>query len=670
MKNYKSAQTLTRRLALVLIVSILNCVISPLFPKISANVKASPHPFDDPTAFVRRIPLISNDLVYSSLTGKLYASIPSRAGSTGNSIATIDPATGAVLNTTFIGSEPKNLALSDDGHTLYVWLDGAFAIRRFDTLTNTPGIQFSIGLDQNSNRFGLRDFAVAPGNPSLLAVARGTPGLTSGGVAIFDDGVRRPNVAAINEGPGSIAFSASATKLYASSFAAFQTITIDAAGATVTSSSTLGSNTSDIQFSNGLIFTSSQVINPDTNTLLGTFTGANSGTFVVDGSAGRIFYVTSGSTFSTFGIKAFDTNTFLPLGSIDVAGDGGFPLIRWGANGLAVRNFEALFIIQTSLVPSAEPVPSPTPTPSPTPSPSPSPQAPAFFRKMSLATNDLIYSQMTQKLYASIPSSEGSTGNSIAELDPVSGSITNQTFVGSEPTQLGQSDDGQTVYVGLDGAASIRSYNILTHTAGAQFIVGRENTTGPYSFTNIAVSPGNPSVIAVARQKRNVTPSEGGVAIFDNGVQRPNTGPEFGGSRVTTFASPSVLYGTAFFGLSTMTVDNSGVTVTSTANFTAGDSMFLANGLLYGSSGQVLNPTTGEVVGSFIGSGSQAHCVDVANGRVYFLSSTGTPQIVAYDINTFLPIGFVNLPFFINGSPRDLVRWGTNGLALDRKSVV
>src|ERR1041384_8241034 len=96
-------------------------------------------------------------------------------------------------------------------------------------------------------------------------------------------------------------------------------------GATVTSTSTLGSNTSDIQFSNGLIFTgSSQVINPDTNTLLGTFTGGNSGTFVVDGSAGRIFFVTSGSTFSSFGIKAFDTNTFLPLGSIDITGDGGF----------------------------------------------------------------------------------------------------------------------------------------------------------------------------------------------------------------------------------------------------------------------------------------------------------------------------------------------------------
>jgi hypothetical protein len=670
MKNNKSPKTLTSRLALVLIVSIFNCLVSPLYPGISANVEAAPpKPFDDPTAFVRRISLFTNDLVYSSTTGKIYASIQSTAGSIGNSIATIDPATGAIINTTFIGSEPKNLALSDDGHTLYVWLEGAFAIRRFDTLTNIPGIQFSIGDAPNSGRYAVSDFAVAPGNPNLLAVARGNPGGASGGVAIFDNGVRRPNVSAVSphgDGPGSIAFSASATKLYASSFPAFQTITIDASGATVTSSSTLGANTSDIQFSNGLIFTgSSQVINPDTNTLVGTFTGGNSGTFVTDASVGRVFFMASGPTFSTFSIKAFDTNSFVPVGSIDVTGDGGFPLIRWGANGLAVRTFDTLFLIQTSLVPSAEPVPTPTPTPTPlpTPSPSPSPQAPAFFRRMRLATGDLIYSQSTQKLYASVLSSEGSTGNSIAEIDPVSGSITNQTFVGSEPMQLGQSDDGQTIYVGLDGAASIRSYNILTHTAGPQFIVGRDNTTGPYSFSDIAVSPGNPSVISVARQKRNNTPSEGGVAIFDNGVQRPNTGPEFGGSRSTIFASPSVLYGTAFFGLSTMTVDNSGVSVTSTANFAAGNATFLANGLLYGSTGQVLNPTTGEVVGSFTGgfTGNEIHAVDAANGRVYFLFSSS--KLVAYDINTFLPIGFVNLPFFVNGTPRDLVRWGTNGLA-------
>src|SRR6185369_10675118 len=114
-----------------------------------------------------------------------------------------------------------------------------------------------------------------------------------------------------------------------------------------------------------------------------------------------------------------------------ISGGSGTPtsLLRWGPNGLAFRTTaNQLFIIQTSLIPSAEPIPTPTPTVSPTPTPSPSPAA-AFVRQMTLDTNDLVYNQGTQKLYASVPSSAGSTGNSIAEIDPAMGAISTQVFV-------------------------------------------------------------------------------------------------------------------------------------------------------------------------------------------------------------------------------------------------
>ncbi len=652
-------------LALLLLV---NLVASPvLLATRAANSEAAPvTPLDEPTHFIRRVPLTTNDLVYSASTGQIYASIPSSEGSGGNSIAPINPVTGVVGTRTFIGSEPNRLALSDDGHSLYVGLDGSHTIRRFDVSTSTPGLQFSLGQDPTHGRYTIRDFAVAPGNPSMLAAVRGLNTSNTAGVAIFDDGVPRPNVGSTSV--GFLAFSASASKLYGSGQSTFQTMTIDASGVAVSSTSPLGAN-SPIQFDNGLIFTSSgQVINPDSNSLLGTFAGSNSGTFVADTSVGRAFYLTSGPSSGTFSLKAFDTNTFLPVGSITIQAEGApFPLIRWGANGLAFRTHDAVFIIQTSLIPSAEPVPTPTPTPSPTPSPSPSPAAPAFVRAVPLRTNDLVFNQSTEKLYASVPSTEGSSGNSVAEIDPVSGSITNQTFVGSEPTQLGQADDGQTLYVGLDGAASIRSYNILTHTAGAQFVVGRDETHGPYSFSDIAVTPGNPLVIAVARQKRNVTPSQAGVAIFDNGVQRPNTGADQSeGSRSITFASPSLLYGDGFPGVTSMSVDNSGVTVTGTARLDPVNSIIHANGLIYGSTGQVINPTTGELVGTFTGSNMFAatHAVDLPNGRVFFVVPNGSGvQLRAYDINTFVPLGFVNIFGFFSENPRDLIRWGTNGLA-------
>jgi len=46
--------------------------------------------------FIRQIPLRVNDLVYNPTTHLLYGSMPSAAGVGGNSIISLDPATGTV----------------------------------------------------------------------------------------------------------------------------------------------------------------------------------------------------------------------------------------------------------------------------------------------------------------------------------------------------------------------------------------------------------------------------------------------------------------------------------------------------------------------------------------------------------------------------------------------
>src|SRR5262245_35274625 len=84
---------------------------------VSASI-ASPASPQAQADFVRIVRLTANDVVYSSTTKMLYASVPSSAGSAGNSIATIDPATGVISQSIFIGSEPNRLALADDGTTL------------------------------------------------------------------------------------------------------------------------------------------------------------------------------------------------------------------------------------------------------------------------------------------------------------------------------------------------------------------------------------------------------------------------------------------------------------------------------------------------------------------------------------------------------------------------
>jgi sugar lactone lactonase YvrE len=677
-----------QRTALLLALSLLILVVAPLvFSRVveSRSRVVDGNSASEQTDFVREIPLATNDVVYSTSTGKLYASVPSSAGSIGNRIATINPVTGSVDNSVFIGSEPNLLAISDDGNSLYASLEGVFAIRRFDTQTDTPGAQFSTGVASLNRRMLVSDFAVAPGNPNVLAIARQYSGTSppDAGVAIFDNGVQRPNTAPDHSaGSEYVAFSASASKLYGcGKSSSLKTMAVDASGVTVTATVPF-SVSAHIKFNNGLVFSSTgQVVNADTATQLGKFP-ADSDAFVADSSVGRAFYASGDPSSGSLSIEAFDINTFQWVGSVTVPGAYGDPtaLIRWGANGLALRTHDnQLFLIQTSLIPSDTPIPTPTPTPVATPSPSPATFA-TFVRQISLPTNDLVYDQPTQRLYASVPSSAGSNGNTITPIDPATGLVGSFVFVGSEPTKMAQADDGQTMYVALNGASAVRQFNTATQTAGAQFSLGRNNFDGPYNFADLAVAPGNPQTVAVARQFGNVFPAAAGVVIFDNGVQRPNSSPSSANSsKALAFSSSaSTLYGNSYGtspGLSTMTLDATGITNSTFQTFDPGNSIRFVNGLVYGTLGQVINPTTGELVGTFKGiepaNYATLMAVDAANGRVFFLTGASSNSwLRAYDINTFVPLGSVLIPGASGSSVTSLVRWGTNGIAFRTNNKV
>jgi sugar lactone lactonase YvrE len=617
------------------------------------------------TDFIRQIPLTANDVVYSSATGKLYASVPSNAGQGGNSITTIDPLTGTIGNSVFIGSEPNKLALSDNGTALYASLDGAYAIRRFDTSTETPGAQFAVGQDSFFGVYAVADLAVAPGNPDLLAVARSYRGVSppEAGVAIFDNGVPRPTT-----GPGHtsgsdyLSFSASAAKLYGTGFySGLTTLAINASGVSITSTSTLSSGWR-VKFDNGLIYSGNgQVINPDTGALLGTFSGVtNSGSpvaFVPDSSVGRAYYLVAEQFGSQNRIlKAYDTNTFLPVGSLSIPGVIGdaTTMVRWGSNGLAFRTTgNQLFLIQTSLIPSADPIPTPTPTSSPTPTVTPTPAA-TFVRQIPLATNDFVYNDANQTIYASVPSSAGSSGNSIVPINPITATVGNSVFIGSEPNKLALSDDHQTLYATLSGAGAVRSFDIPSQTPGLQFTLGNDNFDGPRQAGEIAVMPGAPGSVAVGRSNSS------GTLIYDSGTPRLQIASANGSMQ---FRSPSTLYIASGSVIQKFSVTPSGLSSVSSITTGSSGTILYDNGLVYMSGGAVVDPEAGTVKGTFSGGGfNSSMSVDSAHGRVYFLSTSSGVVLRAFDINTFLPLGSVTIQG-ISGSPGRLVRWGSNGLA-------
>ena len=175
-------------------------------------------------------------------------------------------------------------------------------------------------------------------------------------------------------------------------------------------------------------------------------------------------------------------------------------------------------------------------------------------------------------------------GNSIAKIDPVTGQVESFVFVGSEPGKLALSDDGHTLYVTLEGAAAVRKFDITTQTAGQQFALGDSTSNGPFFVNDLAVAPGQPNVVAVARKNVTSQPNFEGVAIYENGVRRPVTTPGHTGSDFIAFsAASSTLFGSSAGGggIETMSVTPAGVSVVSTVSASGGGDFKFNNGFLY-----------------------------------------------------------------------------------------
>lgn len=299
-----------------------------------------------PAAF--SITLATNDLIYNPFDGYIYASVPSREGLNGNSVALIDPVSGAVGPFIPVGSEPGKLALSADGSYLYVALDGSAEVRRVDLLPATPvaDIRFSLGSDPTYGPYYVDDMAVLPNDPNAVAVSRKVLGATPrhAGVAVYDGGAIRPTVTPDITGSNVITFAGSPTTLYGynneTSPFGFYRMAVDASGVTVIdeTQSLISGVDVDITSDGTLIYaTSGQVVDPRpvTPSLVATIPGMGATTLVVPDPVGRLIFYLTGSIPT---IYSYDLDTYVLLGSSDVLGISGArsSLIDLGT-GLAFR---------------------------------------------------------------------------------------------------------------------------------------------------------------------------------------------------------------------------------------------------------------------------------------------------------------------------------------------
>jgi len=302
------------------------------------------------------------------------------------------------------------------------------------------------------------------------------------------------------------------------------------------------------------------------------------------------------------------------------------------------------------------------------------------------ASKEIVFDPADQLFYLSVPNS-GPAGNTIAVLDPATAKIVGQQYAGSNPKAIAISDDGQFIYVGLDGSSSVQRFILpglvpdINYSLGAASFGG-----GPFHALDLEVAPGLPHTTAVTQAVSASSPSaQGGITIFDDTAARPaiakGFGPGGGGSALydslqwgvdatALFAANNESSGFDFY---TLSVTPSGVALTN--DFQNTFSSFYnkihfdpGTNLVYSDDGHAVNPSTGASVGNFSITGLMQPIMvpDSGLNLAFFAAQTGNSSVAiySYNLSTFAPVSSITIPN-VNGRPVRLVRWGQNGLAFN-----
>lgn len=301
--------------------------------------------------------------------------------------------------------------------------------------------------------------------------------------------------------------------------------------------------------------------------------------------------------------------------------------------------------------------------------------SPVTITVLDIPANDLVWDPFAQVIYASVPSSYGVNGNSVAVVNPTTGAVTGFHFAGSEPAKMALSATSNYLYVGLNGSGSVQRLDLPAFTKDIDINLNNSNN-GINVAADVEVSPTNAHMIAVAVNS-SVCCSSGTLEFFTDATKLANsvTSPQ---ASELIFASGTTLYSYESGTLGQIAVSATGGTLAKQWNsIVNGQTVQYAAGLIYSGDGQVFSPATGLLLGTYdvgpfcCGNSSIQVLPNSAINRVFavgdtpFFSSFG---ITSYNLSQFTPVAVANLsevvpPFSNSGSTSNLIQWGTNGLA-------
>ena len=285
-----------------------------------------------------------------------------------------------------------------------------------------------------------------------------------------------------------------------------------------------------------------------------------------------------------------------------------------------------------------------------------------------ISANDVVYDSSRDVLYASV-GSDSAIGNSILTLNPNDLSVIDRVLIGSEPGQLAISSDNSHVFVGIDGARAVRTFQPGNGRVGPT--VGPLHAlfsqfNDPAVAEDIVASPfaSNQFVVSIDEVGSS---ADGVLGVFDSEDGRIGGATGFfNDANSLTFIDPTTLVtfnnSSSGFDLTRWEFDGTDLTFDSeVGGLVRGFSTEIEAGLdgaVFGTDGTVADATTLTGLGTLNASGALE--VSLLNNTTFFF---GNRELQLFDNESFLQIDSVDFDDSVDSGINDLIFAGNNRLA-------
>jgi hypothetical protein len=281
-------------------------------------------------------------MVAQKSQSRLIASLDYRSRFFAGTLAFIDAAKSSVLAFVPVGSDPGPLVLGDDGSTAAVGLNSTGLVVPFNAGTFSLGTAYAVGTAADGRNLQANEMAAAPGQPTLLAVARRGMNGAAAGTALYQNAALVGTATAAGVGDVHVTFGSDATQVFGHNGTNLVRMSAGAGGLSVqaTSGSLVVGN--GLRYAGGkLVCGNGSILNPADFTQTGLLGGSyNSYAVCAEPTHGRIY----ACTYSL--VAAYDTVAYAQTGSISAySNDYGnyHALVRWGGTGLAYADSTTVY---------------------------------------------------------------------------------------------------------------------------------------------------------------------------------------------------------------------------------------------------------------------------------------------------------------------------------------